>query len=188
MGLRHARCGCLRVNLRRHGYGSRTGRTTQTPWRLPVSLRRASWRSTRSEHRAYDPTYQPPLVPCGSRSRVPALNRPGGRRCKSRPCAQHARRAESRFRYRSEVRADRDHTLCFERHRGEIIRAWARRFAEQAVPPRVHPTLDALVVVSGRPRPPHHHGRHRQAWAAVVQRGRACVKGVGGSRRIEPSV
>lgn len=38
------------------------------------------------------------------------------------------------FRYRGEVRADRDHTLCFECHRGEVNRARARRLTEFATP------------------------------------------------------
>ena len=40
---------------------------------------------------------------------------------------------KARFRYRGEVRADRDHTLCFECHRAEINRARARRFREAPV-------------------------------------------------------
>ena len=35
------------------------------------------------------------------------------------------------FRYRGCVRADRDHTLCFECYRGEINRSRARRFAQR---------------------------------------------------------
>ena len=42
---------------------------------------------------------------------------------------------KARFRYRGEVRADRDHTLCFECYRAEINRARARRFRERATPP-----------------------------------------------------
>lgn len=39
-----------------------------------------------------------------------------------RPCAQHP----AKFRYRSEVRADRDHELCFQCFRAEVNRqrAW----------------------------------------------------------------
>jgi hypothetical protein len=40
----------------------------------------------------------------------------------------------ARFRYRGEVRADRDHTLCFECYRGEINRARARGLSNPAVP------------------------------------------------------
>ena len=35
----------------------------------------------------------------------------------------------ARFRYRGEVRADRDHTLCFRCYRAEVNRARARRLA-----------------------------------------------------------
>ena len=38
---------------------------------------------------------------------------------------------KARFRYRGEVRADRDHTLCFECYRGEINRARAHRLGER---------------------------------------------------------
>ena len=44
------------------------------------------------------------------------------------------RERKARFRYRGEVRADRDHTLCFECYRAEINRARARRFREPATP------------------------------------------------------
>jgi len=40
---------------------------------------------------------------------------------------------KARFRYRGEVRADRDHTLCFECFRGEINRARARRMVDPGV-------------------------------------------------------
>jgi hypothetical protein len=45
------------------------------------------------------------------------------------------RERKARFRYRGEVRADRDHTLCFECYRAEINRARAHRFRERASPP-----------------------------------------------------
>ena len=45
------------------------------------------------------------------------------------------RERKARFRYRGEVRADRDHTLCFECYRAEINRLRARRFRERATPP-----------------------------------------------------
>ena len=43
---------------------------------------------------------------------------------------------KARFRYRGEVRADRDHTLCFECYRGEVNRARARRLGGGALDPR----------------------------------------------------
>lgn len=47
------------------------------------------------------------------------------------------RERKARFRYRGEVRADRDHTLCFECYRGEVNRARARRLSDAAVTPHV---------------------------------------------------
>ena len=44
------------------------------------------------------------------------------------------RERKARFTYRGEVRADRDHTLCFECYRGEINRARARRMTEWMIP------------------------------------------------------
>ena len=43
---------------------------------------------------------------------------------------------KARFRYRGEVRADRDHTLCFECYRGEVNRAHARRLGGLSLDPR----------------------------------------------------
>ena len=43
---------------------------------------------------------------------------------------------KAKFRYHGEVRADRDHTLCFECYRGETNRARARRLTERAAPLR----------------------------------------------------
>ena len=51
-------------------------------------------------------------------------------------CAACQKR-KARFRYRGEVRADRDHTLCFECYRGEVNRSRARRLIHAAVPSRV---------------------------------------------------
>jgi hypothetical protein len=57
---------------------------------------------------------------------------------------------KARFKYRSEVQADRDHTLCFECHRGEINRARARRLSELIPsPPTVSP-FGHPEVVGGR--------------------------------------
>ena len=58
---------------------------------------------------------------------------------------------KARFRHRGEVRADRDHTLCFECHRGEINRARARRLTEPAPPllvvsPFGHPWVSARAL------------------------------------------
>ena len=43
---------------------------------------------------------------------------------------------KAKFRYRGEVRSDRDHTLCFECYRGEVNRARAQRLAGSALDPR----------------------------------------------------
>lgn len=57
-------------------------------------------------------------------------------------CAS-CRARKALFRYRGEVRADRDHTLCFECYRAELNRARAKRLNEppaqrQIVPPLSH--------------------------------------------------
>ena len=43
---------------------------------------------------------------------------------------------KARFRYHGEVRADRDHTLCFKCYRGEVNRARARRLSRSVLDPR----------------------------------------------------
>src|SRR5687767_10624446 len=54
---------------------------------------------------------------------------------------------KARFRYRGEVRADRDHTLCFECYRREINRARARRLDERILlPPMISPFGPAAVA------------------------------------------
>jgi hypothetical protein len=55
---------------------------------------------------------------------------------------------KARFRYRGEVRADRDHTLCFECYRGEINRARARRLTEAVTVPRMWPPFGRPQSVS----------------------------------------
>lgn len=52
------------------------------------------------------------------------------RQTRRKPLCAACERRKARFRYRGRVRADRDHTLCFECYRGEINRARARRFAQ----------------------------------------------------------
>jgi hypothetical protein len=58
---------------------------------------------------------------------------------------------KAKFRYRREVRADRDHTLCFECYRSEVNRTRARRLAEGAPrpPTALHP-VGSLQAVAGR--------------------------------------
>ena len=45
---------------------------------------------------------------------------------------------KARFRYRGVVKADRDHTLCFECYRSERDRRRARLLAEPWMPPLGH--------------------------------------------------
>ena len=56
---------------------------------------------------------------------------------------------KARFRYRGEVRADRDHTLCFECYRREQERQRATRLAGVPAPrgPMASPTLSDRQVV-----------------------------------------
>ena len=57
---------------------------------------------------------------------------------------------KARFRYRGEVRADRDHTICFECYRGEINRARVRRMNDGTALPRLpfghHESVDAGIL------------------------------------------
>jgi hypothetical protein len=56
------------------------------------------------------------------------------------------RQRKARFRYRGEVRADRDHTLCFECYRREINRARARRFRDRATAASAQPPLGPVAA------------------------------------------
>ena len=64
-----------------------------------------------------------------------------------RGCRNHP----ARFRYRGEIRADRDHTLCFRCYRAEVNRARARRLSEVRTPPPLKMHL-ARPVEHVRPR------------------------------------
>ena len=68
--------------------------------------------------------------------------------------SKHARRhcqvcrdRKARFRFRGEVRADRDHVLCFACFRSERNRQQARRLAE---PPPVRSPFDVAAALSAR--------------------------------------
>jgi hypothetical protein len=54
-------------------------------------------------------------------------------------CAACQKR-KARFEYRGEVRADRDHTLCFECYRAQINCVRARRLSEAGFPLRLQST------------------------------------------------
>jgi hypothetical protein len=72
----------------------------------------------------------------------------GPRRFRTRCVACRERKA--RFRFRGTVRADRDHTLCFECFRAETNRARARRLRERAPLPTLQaPSRDEEVARGG---------------------------------------
>jgi hypothetical protein len=115
------------------------------------------------EHRAYDPTCLTLRISCNRVERtrepkpdrrIPMSSSEGDRRSKrlTRSCAACGER-KARFRYRGEVRADRDHTLCFACYRGEINRARARRLSDAAAPLRMRPPLIADASGRGRALP-----------------------------------
>ncbi len=54
---------------------------------------------------------------------------------------------KARFKYRGVVRADHDHTLCFECYRREVNQARARRLAERA------PVPSPFTAYDGGPKP-----------------------------------
>ena len=59
---------------------------------------------------------------------------------------------KAKFRYRREVRADRDHTLCFECYRSEVNRTRARRLAEGARSLTADATRPLLASPFGAPQ------------------------------------
>ena len=79
------------------------------------------------------------------------------------------RERKARFRYRGEVRADRDHTLCFECYRAEINRARARRDRERATPP-VKPSSFSPQETAGRRVLDARRIAHRQRMFENLQR------------------
>ena len=56
----------------------------------------------------------------------------------TRRSCQSCRQRKARFQYRGAVRADRDHTLCFECYRSERDRRRAKRLADVAPAAPVH--------------------------------------------------
>jgi hypothetical protein len=85
---------------------------------------------------------------------------------RARHACQRCRDRKARFSYRGEVRADQDHTLCFECFRSERERQRARGLAGAAMGPPLsgpfegteHPALSARQVA------------HRQAMLAHCAR------------------
>lgn len=79
------------------------------------------------------------------------------------------RERKARFRYRGEVRADRDHTLCFECYRGEVNRARARWLTDAAVAPRMRSPFGRTAAVSRSVLDPRQIA-HRQRMLEHLQR------------------
>ena len=74
---------------------------------------------------------------------------------KSRQMCQRCSDRKARFEYRGEVRADRDHTLCFECYRSERDRQRAHRLSAIQSPmlrslPGVAPTLTEHQIAHRR--------------------------------------
>ena len=64
-----------------------------------------------------------------------------------RGLCQSCRDRKARFRYRGIVRADRDHTLCFECYRSERDRQRSRLLTEPPVAfPRDEPAYDGFEI------------------------------------------
>jgi len=68
---------------------------------------------------------------------------------KARQLCQRCRDRKARFQYRGEVRADRDHTLCFECYRSERERQRALRVS-WAESPMLRPLVGAAPALSER--------------------------------------
>jgi hypothetical protein len=77
---------------------------------------------------------------------------------------------KARFRYRREVRADRDHTLCFECYRSEVNRTRARRLAEGTRPVAGDATRPLLASPFGGRTLDHRQFAHRQRMLEHLQR------------------
>jgi hypothetical protein len=77
---------------------------------------------------------------------------------------------KARFRYRREVRADADHTLCFECYRGEINRAKARRLRDRIAGPPMSPFGQSEIGARLRDT---RHVAHRQLMLDYLHRASA---------------
>ena len=83
---------------------------------------------------------------------------------------------KAKFRYRREVRADRDHTLCFECYRSEVNRTRARRLAQGARPLTADATSPLLTSPFGAqqtsigPAPDSRQLAHRRRMLDHLQR------------------
>lgn len=85
---------------------------------------------------------------------------------KSSQLCQRCRDWKARFRYRGEVRADRDHTLCFECYRSERERQRAKRLCA-IDPPMLRSPFGVGRILSER------QIAHRQKMVAHLGRSQA---------------
>lgn len=87
----------------------------------------------------------------------------------TRHTCQSCQDRKARFSYRGTVKADKDHTLCFECFRRERERQRARGMARpsEAVPPAVAPMLANLRRLTGR------QVAHRRAMLTAMSEQRA---------------
>jgi hypothetical protein len=67
--------------------------------------------------------------------------------CSKRLCAA-CRERKARFKYRGEVRADRDHTLCIECYRGQVNRTRARLMSDADILGRrpITPAIQGMEI------------------------------------------
>ena len=82
---------------------------------------------------------------------------------KSRQMCQRCRDRKARFRYRGEVRADHDHTLCFECYRSERNRQRAHRLSP------IEPSM-LRSPFGARPPLSDHEVEHRRRMVAHLGR------------------
>lgn len=75
----------------------------------------------------------------------------------SRKLCASCQERKARFMYRRAVRADRDHTLCFECYRSEVNRSRARRLSQTAALPYVSSPFGHMNVGGG--------GHDERQWA-----------------------
>ena len=86
---------------------------------------------------------------------------------RTRHTCQSCLNRKARFSFRGSVRADRDHTLCFECYRSERERQRAMRLSEVPASPLLRMALS--TAVADRPLSDREVA-HRQAMLAQMQR------------------
>lgn len=85
---------------------------------------------------------------------------------RTRHACQSCRDRKARFSYRGSVRADRDHTLCFECYRRERERQRARHLADVSTRP---PFRTPLPASAGAASPTDQQVAHRRAMLAHLE-------------------